>query len=96
MNKKVNTVLFILGGTLLNVIVIAVCFTLLFLLFVNFFVDAVPENARMWVLVFFLIASIAASFFIYRGLINFLIKKVDVEKYFDPLFVNQSLRKKGS
>ena len=96
MDKKVNTILFILAGTLFNVIVAVACFILLFILFVNFIVDAVPEDARVWVLVFFFIASIAASFFAYRGLINFLIKKVDVEKYFDPLFINQKLRKKGS
>jgi len=96
MNKKVNTILFILAGTLVNVIVAVACFVLLFLLFVNFMVDSIPEDARMWVLVFFFIASIAVSFFVYRGLINFLIKKVDVEKYFDPLFINQKLRKKGS
>jgi len=96
MNKKVNTILFILAGTLFNVIVAVACFVLLFILFVNLFVDAVPVDARVWVLVFFFIASIAASFFAYRSLINFLVKKVDVEKYFDPLFINQKLRKKSS
>jgi len=95
-NKKVNTILFILAGTLLNVIITAGCFFLLFLLFVRFFVDAVPIEARIWVLVFFLIVSLAAAFFAYRGLVSYLIKKVDVEKYFDPIFVNQKLKKKDS
>jgi len=96
MNKKVNTIVFILAGTLFNIIVAVGCFLLLFILFVNYIAASVPEDARAWVLVFFFIVSIAASFFAYRGLINLLIKKIDVEKYFDPLFVNQRLRKKGS
>jgi hypothetical protein len=43
-----------------------------------------PENAWGLPVMFFI--SIVASFFIYRWVIKLLIKKVAMEKYFDPIF----------
>jgi phosphoglycerol transferase MdoB-like AlkP superfamily enzyme len=92
MSKKTNTLLFLIGGTIFNVIVTLVCFLLLLLVYSNFLYDRVSESVAAWVLPVFFVGAIAASFFIYRLAIKFLMKKIDMEKYFDPIF---SRRPKG-
>jgi len=85
-NKKVNTVLFILGATVINIL------TLFFFLILGLFLMGVllPESSResagqfFFILVFLI--SIGGSFFIYNRLIKLLSKKIDMDKYFHPVF----------
>jgi hypothetical protein len=49
----------------------------------------VPESGRGLVLAFLFVAAIIASFFVYRILLKYLIKKVSIEKYFDPIFTRR-------
>jgi hypothetical protein len=86
MSKKTNTLLFILGATLFNVIVTVASFLVVLILFSKFLYPRLPENSTAWALPVLFIISIAASFLLYRFLIKLLMKKVDVEKYFDPIF----------
>jgi hypothetical protein len=88
MNKKVNTLLFILGATLFNVIVTAALFVVLFLLYVKFLIRLLPESGQAWGFPLLFIAAIALSFFVYRFALKLLLKKIQVEKYFDPIFGN--------
>jgi phosphoglycerol transferase MdoB-like AlkP superfamily enzyme len=92
MSKKTNTLLFILGGTIFNVFVTIICFLLFLVVYSRFLYGRVSENVAAWLLPVFFAGAIAASFFIYRLAIKILVKKVDMEKYFDPIFVR---RKKG-
>ena len=96
MNKKVNSILFILGATLFNVLIAIASFLLLFVFYANNIMMQLGETARGWGLIIIFIASIVISFIVYRVVLKFLLKKIDVDKYFDPLFVNQNMRKKGS
>jgi hypothetical protein len=48
-----------------------------------------PETNRSWGFALIFLVSIAISFLIYRYLLKFLLNKVNVEKYFDPLFVRR-------
>jgi len=93
MNKKVNTLLFILGATVFNVLVTIVSFIIFFLLYINFLAEHIPETGRSWSFTLIFLASIAVSFLVYRWLLKYLLKKVDVEKYFDPLFVRKNFKK---
>ena len=86
MNKKLNTVLFLLGATLANILITAAVFILLFVLHVRFLMPSLPDSAQVWFIIFIFIAAIAASFVIYRFLLKLLMKKIDVDKYFDSLF----------
>ena len=86
MNKKTNTLLFILGATLFNVIVAILCFVLFTVLFSIFIVPHVSESVHVWGLSLIFLAAIVTSFFIYRFALKFLMKKIDMEKYFDPIF----------
>ena len=85
MNKKVNTLLFLLAASLYNIIVmIIIIFVLLF-----FAAKILPKNmgptatSSIFVLVFIL--GIAGSFFIYHKTVRYLSRKIDMEKYFHPL-----------
>ena len=86
MNRKVNTVLFILGATIINIS------TMLLILLLGLFLMSVvlSETARESVGQFFFIvvflAAIGGSFFFYNRLIKLMSKKIDMDKYFHPLF----------
>ena len=86
MNKKVNTLLFILGATLFNVIVTLACFIALLLLYAKTLMSVIPEDFQNWAFPLIFIAAITVSFFLYRFLLKILTKRIAVEKYFDPIF----------
>lgn len=86
MNKKANTALFIVGATVVNILIMIV------LIIVGFAIisaalphNANPQLASILFLVVFL-AAIAGSFFIYHRIVRFITKRVDMEKYFHPIF----------
>ncbi|MDR2542836.1 MAG: leader peptide processing enzyme [Treponema sp.] len=93
MNKKLNTILFILGATLFNVLVAILSFILLLILYLRYVIVLMPEQGHMWGFTFIFIASLVCSFFVYRYALKYLLKKIDVDKYFDPLFVRRNIRK---
>jgi 4-amino-4-deoxy-L-arabinose transferase-like glycosyltransferase len=95
MNKKVNTLLFILCATLFNIIVAMVSFIVFTLLYLRFLMLQMPESSRSWAFAIIFLASIGVSFLVYRIVLKYLIGKVDIEKYFDPLFVSKYRGKKG-
>jgi hypothetical protein len=86
MNKKANTLLFILGATVVNIVVTIISFILLFVLYAKYLVPHLPESAAAWGFPIIFIISIALSFLLYRAILKILLKKVDPEKYFDPIF----------
>jgi hypothetical protein len=91
-NKKTNTLLFILGGTVFNIIVTILSFTTLLLIYGKFFANLLPERGAAYAIPVIFVASIIASFFIYRLVIRTLFKKVDMGKYFDPIFKQRRFR----
>ena len=86
MNKKVNTLLFVLGATLFNILVTILCFMGLLLLYAKCVMSFLPEDSRSWGFPVIFIGAIALSFLIYRFSLKLLLKKIDMEKYFDPIF----------
>jgi len=86
MNKKVNTVLFIVGATVVNIA------TMLIILLAGLYIASLllPESAResagQFTFILIFVAAIAGSVFIYNWLIRFISKKIDMEKYFHPIF----------
>jgi len=86
MNKKMNTALFIVGATVANILLMII------LIIIGFAgVSALlPQktNPRFASILFLLVflASIAGSFFIYHKVIQLISKRIDMEKYFHPIF----------
>ena len=86
MSKKTNTFLFILAGTVFNILVTILCFVILLVVYGRFLQPILPESATGIALPIIFIAAIVASFLVYRLVIKIVMKKVDMEKYFDPIF----------
>jgi hypothetical protein len=86
MNKKTNTILFILGATVFNILVTVVSFFVLFLLYSRILASRLPDETFIWGSIFVFIGAIALSFVVYQALLKLLVKKIDINKYFDPIF----------
>jgi len=86
MNKKVNTVLFLLGATVFNLLIMFLLIVLFLVLISAVFRDSLNPNVLSIIMIVVFIGSIAASFFIYGRVVKWLSRKIDMEKYFLPLF----------
>jgi len=91
MNKKSNTLFFILGATIFNIIITVLLFIILILLFTRFIIPVLPEQYHVWGFPVIFIAAIIVSFFAYRFVLNQLMKRFPLEKYFSPLFSNKKI-----
>ena len=92
MNKKLNTFLFIVVATVFN-IVITVLFCLLLLFVCGRFIVPVFPGFQEWFFPLSFILAIVLSFIVYRLIVRFLMEKVDLEKYFEPIFFSK--KRKG-
>jgi hypothetical protein len=86
MSKKTNTWLFILGATVFNIVVTIGCFVILLVLFARFVMPYASETVVGYGIPVLFVAAVALSFVLYRVVIKQLVKRVNVEKYFDPIF----------
>lgn len=86
MNKKANTVLFLIGATAFNLLVMFLLIVLFLVVISAIFRDSLNPNVLSILMIVVFVGSIAASFFIYGKLIKWLSGKIDMEKYFLPLF----------
>jgi len=93
MSKKTNTLLFVLGGTIFNILITIICFFIILALYSQFLYPLLPEESASWALPAVFMVSILASFFIYRLVIKVISNKVDMEKHFDPIFGRRQPRK---
>ena len=86
MSKKTNTLLFILGGTIFNVLITVISFLVFLLIYSKVLYGRINESSAAWVLPVLFIAAIVVSFLVYRLAIKIIMKKVNMEKHFDPIF----------
>ena len=86
MSKKTNTILFIIGGTVFNIVVTILCFAFFLFIYSRFLFPHLPEGSIVWMLPVNFVASIVASFLIYRQTMKIIAKKVNMEKHFAPIF----------
>ena len=93
MSKKTNTLLFILGGTIFNILITVICFIGFLVIYSQFLYPHLPESSAAWVMPIIFVASIVISFLVYRLAIKIIMKKVDMEKYFDPIFGRRGSRR---
>lgn len=93
MNKKLNTVLFILAASLLNIIIMGVLAIVPLILFWHFFVKTLDQTVVVFISMFIITSSILGTFAIYNVIMKKFSEKVELEKYFDPLFTSLFKRK---
>jgi hypothetical protein len=86
MNKKTNTVLFLLGATVFNLLVMFLLIVIFLVLISVIFRDRLSPNVLSIIMIVLFIGSIAGAFYIYNRVLKLISRKVDMDKYFMPLF----------
>jgi hypothetical protein len=86
MSKKSNTLFFILGATVFNILTTVVFLLILLVVYARFLAPLLPEASAAWGFPIIFIASFVLSFVLYRVVLKQVMKKVEMEKYFDPIF----------
>ena len=86
MSKKTNTLWFILGATVFNILSTLLFFVLLMVVYARFLMPGLPETAQAWGIPIIFIGAIVLSFVLYRFILKQIMKKIDMEKHFDPIF----------
>lgn len=88
MNKKLNTVYFLIGATILNLLILIVIAVLLGLV-IGFLYQKTGVDSQGLSLVAVLIilfGSIAGTFFLYSRIIKWIVKKWNLDEYIEPIF----------
>jgi len=86
MNKKLNTALFLIGATIFNLLLLFLLIVALMALISALFRGRLGPGAMSVLLVVVFLASMVGSFLIYNQVVKLISRKIDMEKYFLPLF----------
>ncbi len=86
MNKKLNTALFLIGATVFNLLLLVVLIVLSLLVISALGRGRLSGNLMSILLIVVFLGSMVASFLIYNQVIKFVSRRIDLEKYFLPLF----------
>jgi hypothetical protein len=92
-NKKLNTVLFILGATIVNILVMVVIL-IIGIALLGQLSETAQESAGQFLFILVFLVAIGGSFFTYNRLIKFISSKIDMEKYFHPIFRSRGQKPK--
>jgi hypothetical protein len=84
MNKRANTLLFVLGATILNVLLYFVGLIALLALY-SVLSPSIPESAQQWVFALILLLPIGISFLLYRLILKVVLKYINPDEHFAPL-----------
>ena len=85
-NRKLNSLLFIIGATALNLVIMVSLFAILALIYGRFLASNFDQEASQIIIVLIFFLSVAGSYFFYHFFVKWLSHRVDMEKYFDPIF----------
>lgn len=85
MNKKLNSVLFVLGATVVNILLMLILFIGTFLIYGRFFAPMVDPSVSQFIVIFLFFASIILTYVLYNFMVNKLADKIDFDTYFDPI-----------
>lgn len=88
MNKKLNTVYFLIGATILNLLILIIIAAVLGLtigfLYQKTGVDS--QGLSLLAVLIILFGSIAGTFFIYSKIIKWIVRKWNLDNYIEPIF----------
>ncbi len=86
MNKRLNSVLFILGATVANIVVMTILFLVLLVLFARFLAPVLPPWANQLGLLLLFVGAVVGTYLLYHRFMKWLSEKYPLEHYFGPLF----------
>jgi membrane protein YdbS with pleckstrin-like domain len=95
MNKKLNTALFMIGATVFNLVLLFVLIVVVMVVISALFRDRLSPSVMSILLIVVFLAAMVGSFLIYNQLVKFIARKIDMEKYFLPLFKRRPPKKEG-
>jgi hypothetical protein len=88
MNKKLNTVYFLFGATILNLLILLILAIVLGLsvgfIYQKTGVDS--QGLSLLAVLIILFGSIAGTFFLYSKIIKWIVKKWNLDNYIEPIF----------
>lgn len=95
MNKKLNTVFFLIGATAMNLAILLLLSSMLGLImgFIYRMLGIDSRGLSLLAVLIVLIGSIAGTFFLYSRIIRWIVKRWNLGSYIEPLFRPQ--RRKG-
>jgi len=86
MNKKLNTLLFLIVGTIVNIIVMLLLLVGFLYLIGNIFTPETSDAVITSVTLTAVMLSVVGSYFIYSKLVKFVNKKWNLEQWIEQLF----------
>ena len=86
MNRRLNTILFVLAATVGNILLMSILFILLLLVFARFIAPALPAQVNQIMLMVVFLVSVIGTYVFYHRFMKYLGKKYDLQKYFGPIF----------
>ncbi len=88
MNKKLNTVYFLIGATILNLFIL-ILLALILGVSVGFIYQKLNVDSQglsLMAVIIILFGSIAGTFFLYSRIIKWVVKKWNLDNYIEPIF----------
>lgn len=83
-NKKRNTVLFIIGTTIMNIVVMALISMAIFVLLTVILPKNWDPSAVNYIYFLVFIIAFAAAYAINNQIVKIISRKIDMDKYFEP------------
>ena len=93
MNKKLNTALFMIGATIFNLVLLFAIGIPILLALIALLRDRLGPGTFFLLATMVFLAALVGSFLIYNRIVKFIMRKIDMEKYFLPLFKRRPPRK---
>lgn len=86
MNKRLTTVLFLLGATVLNVILVVAVFLILLFIPPLILGNELLQTQLQSIIPVIFVLSLVGAFLIYRFILKQVQKRIDLSKYIEPFF----------
>lgn len=86
MNRRFNSVLFIVGATVANIVVMFLLFILLLVLYARLAAPHLAPTTNQFMLLVLFIGSVVATYIMYHQVMKALMRRYDLTRYFGPLF----------
>jgi hypothetical protein len=86
MTKKANTILFMIGATILNVVMMVGIFIVLFLLYGYLIAGSLSPEANQIIMVVLFFGSIGLTYFLYHRIIKWISNKWNLDDHLEPIF----------
>ena len=86
MNKKLNTALFLVVATLVNIVIMLILWLVPLFLYIRFLAPYISEGLTTLIVIVIFIGAIVATYFLYNLILKRYSAKVDMDRHFEPLF----------